>query len=61
MDQSISQGSTSTGEEPANNAESVLFTEAFYVREAILAAPEDMTASESAEYFENIYTHFVSL
>lgn len=56
----ISQGSVSTGRAALHENENALFTEAFYLREAILAAPDGMSESESQQYFENMIQHMVS-
>lgn len=56
----ISQGSISSGAIAQNEIDRALFVEVFYVREAILAAPEGMSESETRSYFGDVSQHMVS-
>ena len=60
MSAAFTQGSISTGESAGTLAEIKYFRDEFYMREALLAIPEDIDVEELRSYCRSIKTHIVS-
>ena len=57
----LTQGARSEGEYPCTTAEITYFLEAFLIREALLAMPDDLESNERTRYIKAIFVHVVSL
>ena len=60
MAKASTQGAVSAGEFPRTTAEIAFFMEAYYMREALLAIPEDMDTTELKTYKKVVTDHVVS-
>ena len=61
MSNLLTQGALSGSEYPCTTAEITYFLEAFLIREALLAMPDDLDSNERTRYIKAIFVHVVSL